>query len=271
MNSAIYEGWVRHRRHDPIEHEFRYPLFMAYLDLAELPWALDPFPGWSARRPAIARFRRSDYLGEANRPLAECVREAVAERSGIESKGPIRLLTNLRYFGHAFNPVSFYYCFDEAGERVDSVLAEVTNTPWGERHSYLLGRADGVRHHGPSATGKSESAASKVPDPSRVIRGEIDKAFHVSPLMGMEHTYDWRSTEPRERVQVHIDSRSPDADRSDFDATLSLERRELSSETTRRVLYRYPAMTTQVVAKIYWQSLRLWLKGAPYFPHPEQG
>lgn len=247
--SAIYEGWIRHRRHDPIEHEFRYPLFMAYLDLGELPWVLDPYPGWSARRPALARFRRSDYLGDPSQPLEECVREAVADRSGVAPRGPIRLLTNLRYFGHAFNPVSFYYCFDEGGERVESVLAEVTNTPWGERHSYLLGRGDG----------------------EGVIRGEIDKAFHVSPLMDMEHTYDWRSSEPRERVQVHIDSRSPDASRSDFDATLSLERRELSRATTRRILARYPAMTMQVVARIYWQSLRLWLKGAPYFPHPERG
>jgi len=248
-HSAIYEGWIRHRRHDPVEHEFRYPLFMAYLDLGELPWVLDTFRGWSARRPALARFKRSDYLGEPDRPLAECVREAVAERSGSEPKGPIRLLTNLRYFGHAFNPVSFYYCFDKRDERVDSVLAEVTNTPWGERHSYLLGRASG-----------SEG----------VIRGELDKAFHVSPLMDMEHTYDWRSTEPGERVQVHIDSRSADGAVSDFDATLSMERHELSRESTRRILVRYPAMTTQVVAKIYWQSLRLWLKGAPYFPHPER-
>ena len=246
--SAIYEGWIRHRRHDPVEHEFRYPLFMAYLDLAELPWVLDPYAGWSARRPALARFKRSDYLGDESRPLADCVREAVIERSGEEPKGPIRLLTNLRYFGHAFNPVSFYYCFDEAGDRVESVLAEVTNTPWGERHAYLLGRAGS----------------------ERVIRGEIDKAFHVSPLMGMEQTYDWRSTEPADRVQVHIDSRSPDAGTT-FDATLSLERRELSSASTRHVLARYPAMTMQVMAKIYWQSLRLKLKGVPYSPHPERG
>jgi uncharacterized protein len=247
--SAIYEGWVGHRRHHPVEHAFRYPLFMAYLDLAELPWVLDPFPGWSARRPAPARFKREEYLGDPARPLADCVREAVVERGGSEPAGPIRLLTNLRYFGHTFNPVSFYYCFDESGERVESVLAEVTNTPWGETHSYLLGRA-GSEH---------------------VIRGEIDKAFHVSPLMDMDHTYDWRSTQPGERVQVHIDSRSAGDGSSDFDATLSLERVELSRASTRRVLTRYPAMTMQVMAKIYWQSLRLWLKGAPYFPHPERG
>lgn len=242
--SAIYEGWVSHRRLDPVEHGFRYPLFMAYLDLEELPGVLDPFRGWSARRPALAWFRRSDYLGDGSRPLAECVREAVAERGG-EARGPIRLLTNLRYFGHAFNPVSFYYCFDPAGDRVEAVLAEVTNTPWGERHAYLLGRSAGAE---------------------RVIRGELRKAFHVSPLMGMEQTYDWRTTEPGENVSVHIDSRG--ADGKTFDATLALERTEMSPAAMRRVLLRYPAMTAQVVARIYWQALRLRLKGAPYHPHP---
>lgn len=246
--SAIYEGWVRHRRLDPIDHEFRYPLFMAYLDLAELPWVLDPFAGWSARRPAIARFRRSDYIGDASRPIADCVAEAVTERGGPQPKGPIRLLTNLRYLGHTFNPVSFYYCFDEAGERVESVLAEVTNTPWGERHSYLLG-------------GSSDGG---------VIRGELDKAFHVSPLMGMDHTYDWRTTQPGSELIVHIDSHSDEGGK-DFDATLSLKRQELEPRAMRRILWRYPAMTMQVVARIYWQSLRLKLKGAPYFRHPEKG
>ncbi|CAN5211746.1 DUF1365 domain-containing protein [soil metagenome] len=248
--SAIYEGWVQHRRHGPVEHEFRYPLFMAYLDLEEIPWVLDRFRGWSARRPAIARFRRSDFLGASDRPLSDCVREAVAERSGITPKGPIRLLANLRYLGHSFNPVSFYYCYDESGERVESVLAEVTNTPWGERHSYVLGQDE---------------------DDDRMIRGKIEKAFHVSPLQGMNHTYEWRSTEPTSKLVVHIDSRSTDEGVKDFDATLSLERRELEPALMRRILIRYPAMTMQVVAKIYWQALRLKLKGAPYFPHPERG
>lgn len=246
--SALYEGWVRHRRIDPVEHEFRYPTFMTYLDLAELPGVLDGFAGWSARRPALARFRRQDFLGDAARPLDESVRDAVAERSGVRPKGPIRLLTNLRHFGHSFNPVSFYYCFDEEGERVESVLAEVTNTPWGERHAYVLGRSEGAE---------------------RVIRGHISKAFHVSPLQGMDQTYDWRTTEPGASVLVHIDSQN--GGQTSFDATLSLERRELTPHSARRIHWRYPAISAQTVAKIYWQALRLKLKGAPYHPHPESG
>lgn len=249
--SAIYEGRVRHRRVDPIEHEFSYPIFMTYLDLDELPDVLDRYRGWSARHAAIARFKRSDFIGPADKPLAEAVRDAVVERGGERPPGPIRLLSNLRYLGHSFNPVSFYFCMDERGERVKTVLAEVTNTPWGERHSYLIGRED---------EGEGD------PD-SRVIRGHLEKAFHVSPLMGMDHSYDWRTTEPSDDLQVHIESSS--RGKRAFDATLSMRRRELSPATMRRVLVRYPAMTMLVMARIYWQALRLKLKGAPYFSHPK--
>jgi DUF1365 family protein len=243
--SALYEGRVRHRRHDPVEHEFEYPVFMAYLDLAELPDILDPLPLWSARRPAVARFRRSDHLGDPERPLSDCVRDLVAA-NGAHAGGPIRTLTNLRYFGHGFNPVTFHFCFDPSGERVDSVLADVSNTPWGERSVYVIGNDSG----------------------SRVIRGSMAKSFHVSPLMGMDQRYEWRTTIPGDDLQVHIESHS--AGGRTFDATLSLERRELSPAAATRMLARYPAMTAQIVAKIYGQALRLRLKGAPWHPHPER-
>ncbi len=140
--SAIYEGWVRHRRFEPVEHEFRYPLFLAYLDLAELPGVLDPFPGWSARRRAVARFRRADFLGDPERPLDACVRDEVEAATGSRPAGPVRLLSGLRYLGHSFNPVSFYYCFDPPGSRVEAVVADVENIPWGERHAYVLQRGE---------------------------------------------------------------------------------------------------------------------------------
>jgi DUF1365 family protein len=244
--SALYEGTIRHRRVDPIEHAFRYPIFMAYLDLAELPEVLDPLRGWSARRPALARFKRSDHLGDPSLPLDECVRDLVAADSGSRPSGPIRMLANLRYFGHCFNPVSFFFCFDEAGDSVEAVLAEVNNTPWGESHAYVIGGAD----------------------ESRVIRGRVAKDFHVSPLMGMDHVYEWRTTVPGNSLSVHIASHK-DGDLA-FDATLSLERRELVPAVASRMLLRYPAMTAQVVARIYWQALRLRLKGAPWYPHPEE-
>jgi DUF1365 family protein len=249
IESAAYEGWVRHRRFEPVEHEFRYPLFLMYLDLAELPGVLDPFPVVSARRRADARFRREDFMGDPARPLDECAREAVATVTGDRPTGPVRLLAGLRYFGHAFNPVSFYYCFDEDGRQVEAVVADVQNIPWGERHPYVLAR--GERR-------------------GTVLGDELEKTFHVSPLMGMDQTYAFRATEPGDRLVAHIESRPRNsASGRTFDATLSLRRRPLSRRTLTGLLARYPAMSLQTVAKIYAQSLRLKLKGAKYHSHPD--
>ncbi len=249
--SALYEGWVRHRRFEPVGHEFRYRLFLMYLDLDELPEVLDPYPLFSARRPAPARFRRGDFMGDPARPLADCARDAVETAGGDRPAGPVRLLTGLRYLGHSFNPVSFYYCFGAGGERVEAVVADVNNIPWGERHAYVLAR------------GGTEGP---------VLSEELDKALHVSPLMGMGQTYTFRAGEPGARLAVHIESRpheSAGPGAKSFDATLSLRRRELSRTLLTRTLARHPAASLQVVARIYAQALRLRLKGARYFPHPE--
>jgi len=230
--SCVYEGTIRHRRHEPVRHELSYPIALLFLDFDELPAVLDRHPLWSARRPALGWFRSRDYLG------------ADAARQMAGTSGPVRLLTHARTYGHCFNPVSFYYCYDAAGERVDAVVAQVTNTPWGERHAYVL------RRNGPD----------------RVMEDSIDKAFHVSPFMGMDHHYEWRVVEPGERLLVHIDSLREG--RRAFDATLTLQRRELDRRMLSRLLWRYPAATLVAGARIYAHALRLKLKGAPYFPHP---
>jgi uncharacterized protein len=258
--SCLYEGSVRHRRFGTPSDELRYPLFMAYLDLDELPQLFDGSLLWSARRPALAWFRRADHLGDASTPLRESVRTLVAERSGIELDGPIRLLTHLRYAGHCFNPVSFYYCFDASGERVRAVVAHVTNTPWGEQHSYVLA-ADELRGNG----GDDSADAEPV---SRVMRGEFAKALHVSPLMGMEHTYAWRLSAPGETLSVQIDSTHAGSGERVFDATLALRRRELSSSQLRRVLVRYPLLTLRLTTRIYTHALRLRMRGATWHSRP---
>jgi uncharacterized protein len=226
--SALYEGWVRHRRHEPVAHEFRYRIFLSYLDLEELPGVLDRVPLWSARRAAPAWYRRADFLS------AEQVLDTVEERTGARPDGPVRLLSSVRTFGHLFNPISIYYCFDPGGERVEALAAEVTNTPWGERHVY-------------ACTG---------------LAGRFDKRFHVSPFLGMDTDYRLRASTPGERLQLHVDSTV--GGRPQFDATLSLRRRELGPAP----LLRYPLQSVRVVAGIYAQALRLKLKGAPYHPHP---
>jgi DUF1365 family protein len=241
--SAIYTGVIRHRRMMPAK-AFRHPLALAYVDLAELPLLLGG--RLLARGPGPLRFRRRDYLGPDEVPLDTAVRDRVATLCGRRPGGPIRLLTQLRAFGLCFNPVSFYYCFDPRGDRLECVLAEVTNTPWGERHSYLL--------------------ADRAPG-SAVVRGAFDKELHVSPFMAMDHVYDAAATTPGPTLSVHIASQRDG--QLAFDATLLMRRRPFSRVTVARMTARYPMATARVLALIYGHAFGLKLAGARVHPHPQ--
>ena len=252
MKSAIYEGVVRHRRMTPREHAFEFPLFMVYLDLSEIGRVFSMTRLWSVDRVAPARFRREDYLGAGTGTLDTAIRERVVRETGRPVAGPIRMLTHLRYFGYCFNPVTFYYCFDAPGTRVDTIVAEITNTPWKERHTYVLDRRDGR-------------------DEGNVTRWEFDKRFHVSPFMPMEMGYDWAFGAPGADLFVHMNLRPRDGGTKTFDATLQLTRHELTPVRMRMQLVRYPLMTARVVGRIHFEALRLWLGRVPIVEHPGAG
>ncbi|MCG8455909.1 MAG: DUF1365 domain-containing protein [Holophagales bacterium] len=284
--SAIYVGRVRHRRFSPRAHAFEYRLFMTYLDLGEAEQILDASWLGSTRRPAPVRFRRRDYLGDPGSSLDEAVRREVERQSGRRPDGPIRMLTHLRSFGVSFNPVSFYYCFGDDGRTVEHVVAEITNTPWGERHCYVL--SEPVERRGEVST------------------FQLAKDFHVSPFMPMDQAYRWRFSNPGDRLLVHMESFSragSDADEAGrnpggsnlpgtdrrregagrpgvpirasgpklFDATLSLERRQpLTPRSLVAQHLRYPALPAMVLLRIYRQALALWHKRIPFHIHPRK-
>lgn len=247
MDSCIYEGQVKHTRSKPVRHQFSYRLFMMYLDLEELPDLFRRRWLWSASRPALARFRRSDHLGPEDKPLAECVRDLVEEESGRRPRGPIRLLTNLSYFGYCFNPVSFYYCFGIDGETVEYIVAEVNNTPWGERDTYVMPCTDGNAN-------------------SSFWRFRPTKKMHVSPFIPMDVEYAWALSKPADRLSVFM-ADSKNGERF-FDATLDLRRKEISGNSLASVLVLFPLMTAKVIFAIHWEALRLWIKRCPVYDHP---
>ena len=249
MESCIYEGQVRHTRVTPAKHAFRYRVFMMYLDLDELPTLFAKRWFWSARRPALARFRRSDHLGPEVQPLAESVRDLVEKETGRRPTGPVRLLTNLQYFGYCFNPVSFYYVYAEDGATLETIVAEVNNTPWGERDTYVL----------PVDTEASTGDS---------LRFQPLKKMHVSPFMPMDMSYDWRFLVPGKDLSVFmVNERNGERV---FNASMQMHRRDISGASLARVLVTYPFMTMKIIGAIYWQALRLWLKRCPFYDHPEK-
>lgn len=247
MKSCIYTGKLYHHRYLPKENRFRYSVYFMFLDLEELPQVFAGRWLWSVGRTNVANFKRSDYLGSPAISLDQAVRDRVEHKLGERPAGPIRVLTHLRYYGHCFNPVSFYYCYDADDRRVEYIVAEITNTPWRERHSYVLGE---------------QQNQGKRPRK----RYLFSKAFHISPFMDMDFSYDWSFTEPGDSLDIHMINFKKNI--KYFEVTLNLQQKKINGSSLAWVLIRFPAMTIKVLSMIYWQAFRLWLKKTPYYDHP---
>ncbi|HMP15623.1 MAG TPA: DUF1365 domain-containing protein [Gemmatales bacterium] len=247
-HSCIFEGTVEHTRLKPVHHHFSYSVFMMYLDLDELDHVVADRWFWSTSHFSLAWFRRQDHLGDPRQNLKDSVRLLVHNATSRIIEGPIRLLTNLRYYGYVMNPVSYYYCFDRLDQHIEAIVAEIHNTPWGERHCYVI-----------------EPAAQNQNRSQKVTYCHA-KTFHVSPFMPMELRYHWQFTPPDHELKVDVSlSRQEE---HIFYASLVMNRKPINGTNLAAMLVRYPWMTAKVIAAIYWQAFRLWLKRTPYYSHP---
>ena len=250
MRSGLYKGVVYHARERPRPHAFRYGLHLFGLDLEELPHLFAERWLWSLERPNLFGFRRADYLGDPSRPLDDAVRERVVEHLGRRPSGHIVLVTQLRTLGYVFNPVSFYFCHDETGE-LDAIVAEITNTPWSERHAYVL-----------------DAAASRPPGDEGEYVFRFDKEFHVSPFFDLDQVYEWRFLVQGDRLRISMTNL--EAGQAVFRAGFEGARRPLSGGELARATLLQPLQPLRMHAAIYWQAARLWLKRAPFFAHPRK-
>ena len=243
--SSIYTGMIRHQRFTPAKNFFSYWLALFYLDLSEI-------ENLFQKRAILSwflSFERKNYLGPITVPLDQAVRDRCEKELGFRPQGPIRILTQLSYFGFCFNPVSFYYCFDEQGLELVAILSEITNTPWKERHVYALK---------PSTQGEVQEFA-------------FDKTFHVSPFMPMDMHYRWFFGKPGQKLFIHMENYRNGEEPKVFDATLSLVRKNFSHREVWIAFLKFPLLTFKTVILIHWQALILFLKKVPVFTHPKSG
>lgn len=242
IESAIYKGKVYHQRFKPTQHKFDYDIYLFWLKLEddELATLSNTLKYFSADKKARVRFKREDYLGDASLSLREAVLSRMTELNGnISLEGDVFMLGQLRMWGLYFSPVNFYYLRNSEG-KFTHMLAEVSNTPWNERHHYLV---------------------------NLDTQDDTPKAFHVSPFNPMDMTYKWSISQPSSTLSLAMDCVRED---KEFSAGINLTRFSLNNANLSAALKRIPSMTIKTVAGIYWHALKLLLKRTPLYTHPEK-
>ncbi len=241
---AVYQGTIAHTRFSSKSHKFTYKTNMLYLDLDELQGAFLGKLFWGYNKPNLASFYRSDFYGDKRKTIKKSIQSLLLNKINLHHKGKVFLLTTIRYFGFAFNPVSFYYCFDESSN-IQAIVSHITNTPWNEKHAYV------------------HDCRNK---PSMSKKFEFDKGFHVSPFMPMNINYSWVFSPPKDFLFVSMDSYNKD--KLIFNATLKMTKKAWSNFILNKILFLSLPMSIKSTLLIYFNAFILFIKRAKFYPHP---
>ncbi|MEX0956298.1 MAG: DUF1365 domain-containing protein [Rhizobiaceae bacterium] len=248
--AVLYPGEVMHQRMRPFGHRFVYRVFSLLVDIDRLDEADRLSPLLSVNRPNVVSFREADQTDRQGETLRQFADRLLVQAGLGKPAARILLLSYPRILGYAFNPISVYFAYDDAG-RLLALIYAVRNT-FGERHTYVARVEPGDR---------TEAG----------IRQTRAKQFHVSPFIGMDARYHFRILPPGRTVRLRI--HETEAGEPTLAATFSGRAQSLSTRTLVANLLRFPLMTWKIMAGIHWEALKLWLKGArfhksPPAPHP---
>jgi len=239
MESAIYQGKVFHQRFRPTQHKFDYDIYLFWLKLSEIESLSHTLRHFSIGKRGWLSFHRDDYYGEPSLPLDEAIRQKMTALNQSEKlDGEVFFFGQLRTFGIYFSPVNFYFLRSPEHNRFTHMLAEVSNTPWNERHYYLV---------------------------DMETQEDTEKAFHVSPFNPLDMTYKWTIRQPDAHFNLVMACHRKE---KDFTAGLNMKRISLDNTNLRIMLRRIPSMTIKTVVGIYWQALKLFIKRTPIYDHP---
>ncbi|GHG70842.1 DUF1365 domain-containing protein [Alishewanella longhuensis] len=238
---AVYCGRVGHKRFLPKVHGFDYPYSAYWLDCSQLSKTSLAAVGIKFNAFGAISYRRKDYLsGDAD--LAQAVRDKVRQLGGDKGITQVFLASPLASWGLYFSPLNLYYCYDEYGDCC-YLLAEVSNTPWNERHYYLQQLCADIAQY------------------------QHDKVFHVSPFNPLDMQYRWQIPEPAESLFCSITNIREQ--QAVFSAWFKLQRFSLTKAVRRKILIRQPWQSVQIFTRIYWQALKLLIKRVPVYAHPK--